>query len=218
MARRSRNLVELGTLYTTFAASYCFFPSWYLKAAGIWLLALHLFLTSEASLVVLGLLLSSAGDVLLFLDDSSPKPKPEYFIGGLGSFLLAHVSYAAAFWYGTKPRRALHPTSISVMLPRFAVLLAGLLVVLVPRIPEADLVVPVIIYGAAITAMCFLALNKMLTRASASAWLGFVGAAVFMLSDVLLAVNRFVAPLPYAHALVMSTYYAAQFAIAASAT
>jgi len=216
MARRSRNLVVLGTLYTTFAASYCFSPSWYLKAAGIWLLALHLFLTSEASLVVLGLLLSSAGDVLLFLDDSSPKP--EYFIGGLGSFLLAHVAYAAAFWYGTMPRPALHPTSISVMLPRFAVLLAGLLVVLVPRIPEADLVVPVVIYGTAITAMCFLALNKMLTRASASAWLGFVGAAVFMLSDVLLAVNRFVAPLPYAHALVMSTYYAAQFAIAASAT
>jgi alkylglycerol monooxygenase len=40
-----------------------------------------------------------------------------------------------------------------------------------------------------------------------------VGAAFFMLSDTLLAINRFVSPLPMSQVWVLSTYYAAQILI-----
>jgi alkylglycerol monooxygenase len=40
-----------------------------------------------------------------------------------------------------------------------------------------------------------------------------VGACFFMLSDALLATNRFVAPLPLASLWVLATYYAAQVLI-----
>ena len=40
-----------------------------------------------------------------------------------------------------------------------------------------------------------------------------VGACFFMLSDALLAINRFVSPLPLASLWVLSTYYVAQMLI-----
>ena len=40
-----------------------------------------------------------------------------------------------------------------------------------------------------------------------------IGAGFFMLSDSLLAVNRFVSPLPMSQVWVLSTYYAAQLLI-----
>ncbi|WP_341890481.1 lysoplasmalogenase family protein, partial [Variovorax sp. YR752] len=40
-----------------------------------------------------------------------------------------------------------------------------------------------------------------------------VGACFFMLSDALLAINRFVSPLPLASLWVLATYYAAQMLI-----
>jgi alkylglycerol monooxygenase len=45
------------------------------------------------------------------------------------------------------------------------------------------------------------------------AWAVAVGAMVFMLSDALIAVNRFVQPLPLAPLWVLSSYYLAQFLI-----
>ncbi len=45
------------------------------------------------------------------------------------------------------------------------------------------------------------------------AWAVAVGAMVFMLSDALIAVDRFVLPLPLAPLWVLSSYYLAQFLI-----
>uniref|UniRef100_A0A1I8HBY5 lysoplasmalogenase n=1 Tax=Macrostomum lignano TaxID=282301 RepID=A0A1I8HBY5_9PLAT len=45
---------------------------------------------------------------------------------------------------------------------------------------------------------------------------GAVGAALFVVSDFCIAVNKFVTPLPHANAVIMSTYYGAQLGIAFS--
>ena len=45
---------------------------------------------------------------------------------------------------------------------------------------------------------------------------GCAGAIAFVLSDTILAFDKFVVALPYAHPLIMLTYYAAQFGIALS--
>jgi uncharacterized membrane protein YhhN len=53
--------------------------------------------------------------------------------------------------------------------------------------------------------------------AAAAATAGAIGAVTFMISDSVLAVNRFARPFAGAHAVVMVTYYAAQMLIARSA-
>jgi uncharacterized membrane protein YhhN len=71
------------------------------------------------------------------------------------------------------------------------------------------LIVPVAIYMCAITAMV---ISSILARFR-KPWV-VVGAILFLISDSLLAVNKFKSPLPYRNLLVWSTYYLGQFGIA----
>ena len=50
--------------------------------------------------------------------------------------------------------------------------------------------------------------------ASSSRTSGLVGALLFIVSDTILAYNKFVSPLPMAKVMVMVTYYAGQYFIA----
>src|SRR4029077_7141537 len=77
---------------------------------------------------------------------------------------------------------------------------------------------PVVVYMAAICAMggCAIAAASAPGAAEAAA-AGAIGAVAFMVSDSVLAVNRFARPFAGAHAVVMVTYYAAQMLIARSA-
>ena len=148
---------------------------------------------SFAHLVLAGLLLSAAGDALL-LSDRQPA-----FLAGIGSFLLAHVAYAAAF----APRAR-------VSLPVAGVLaLVALAVVrwLWPHLGTFR--APVVVYAIAITAMLLLALGveSPLVRA---------GGALFYLSDLTVARDRFVRK-QFANRLVgLPLYYAGQVLIALS--
>ena len=70
--------------------------------------------------------------------------------------------------------------------------------------------VPVAAYVVVIALMAAQALGRAnVRRDPASVWVA-VGACFFMLSDTLLALNRFVTPLPMAQLGVLTTYYAAQ--------
>jgi uncharacterized membrane protein YhhN len=77
---------------------------------------------------------------------------------------------------------------------------------------------PVVVYMAAISAMAWCAIaSATAPGAAAAATAGAIGAVTFMVSDSVLAVNRFAHPFGGAHAVVMVTYYAAQMLIARSA-
>src|SRR5258708_31645669 len=73
-----------------------------------------------------------------------------------------------------------------------------------------DLIVPVAIYMCAITAMV---LSAILARFP-NPWIA-AGALLFLVSDSVLAVNKFKTPIPYRDLLVWSTYYLGQYSIAA---
>ena len=51
-----------------------------------------------------------------------------------------------------------------------------------------------------------------------SSYIVFAGAVVFMLSDTILAINRFITPLPYSRAVNISTYFAGISLLACSCT
>lgn len=148
------------------------------------------------------LLLSWQGDVLLVFEDQDPL----FFILGLGSFLLAHVAYCL-FFAGVWRRE-----NIRMRLPLVAAVAAyytGLLLLLWPGLGPMKM--PVTVYGAVISVMLLLALH---TGALPRRNIGFafiLGALLFVLSDSLLALNRFYTPLPYAGILIMLTYGLAQW-------
>jgi alkylglycerol monooxygenase len=144
------------------------------------------------------LLLCLAGDVFLMF--------PGYFIPGLVSFLAAHVCYLLLFREGVRwfpSARALVATLGA------AVLLYALLF---PHLGPV-LRVAVAAYAIVIALMAAQAIGRATVLRDPASVAVAVGAGFFMLSDALLAINRFAQPLPMASFAVLATYYLAQLLI-----
>jgi uncharacterized membrane protein YhhN len=152
--------------------------------------------------VAFGLVISLAGDVFLML----PR---DCFREGLASFLVAHVCYLSAFTSGSP--------FLSTPFPFFVwgVLGLALLRHLWPGIP-ARLRVPVLLYVFILLSTAAQAGGRALLRNDVASFTAAVGAALFVVSDGLLAVDRFRAPFRSSRAVVLSTYFLAQWLIALS--
>ncbi len=158
--------------------------------------------TRYARRVLGGLVLSLAGDLLLEF--------PSLFLPGLGAFLLAHVSYVAAFLSVTRT------PALARGLP-FALFAMGATAFLWPRL--GDLAPPVAAYVVVICTMMWRAAalwgGAGLTP-RAQGW-ALAGALAFATSDALLAVQLFVHPTAWAGYPIMLLYWAGQLGIALSA-
>jgi len=134
---------------------------------------------------VLALLLSWVGDVTL-----------RWFVVGLVFFLLAHCAYLVLFSTRLTVRR----------MPWWAIAYAAWLVVLLTILgPHTGaLLIPVIAYGTVLCAMAAFA-------SRCNRWVAW-GGALFVVSDSVLALNKFLpaAGIPLADFLIMVTYIAAQ--------
>ncbi|KEO83644.1 lysoplasmalogenase [Tumebacillus flagellatus] len=150
-----------------------------------------------------GLVLSLAGDVFLVL----PK---ERFLSGLLAFFAAHVCYMAAFAPGrggSLQGLAEHQGIVAGVLAAFGAVYFFLLAKGVLRSGGRGLLVAVACYILVILGMVWRAAT------SGDAWI-FTGAVLFMISDSVLAWNRFVKGSRVFEVLVMVTYYAAQVLLA----
>lgn len=159
--------------------------------------------------VLAGMVLSCIGDIALMLPVDA-------FVPGLVAFLLAHICYIVAFRGGLQAGRGLGVAAL--LLGAFA---TGNLIALWPHLP-ADMRVPVLAYVVVLAVMAILALARHWGRPAvqgiarrSTAWAAG-GAVLFVVSDCLLAWDRFGGGLPMASVLVLSTYYAAQYGIARS--
>lgn len=144
---------------------------------------------------------SLAGDVFLMF--------PGFFIPGLVSFLVAHLFYVALFKSGQTwfPHRGALATTLGIGVAMYAFLWTG-------GLPPA-LRAPVAAYVLVIALMAAQAIGRAtVLRDAPSLWVA-IGAGFFMLSDSLLATNRFMTPLSMAQVWVLATYYAAQALIVA---
>ena len=153
--------------------------------------------------VSLGLIFSLVGDVLLAWPG-------DLFVFGLGAFLLAHLAYLKAYLSDCR-RPALLPLALALGIG------AMLLGVLVSN-GLGSLLVPVIVYGLAISAMLWRALARLGTGVpKRSAWLAAAGALAFVFSDSLIGTNRFVHPFHAAPYRIIISYWLGQWGITASA-
>ncbi len=148
-------------------------------------------------LLLAALAASMAGDVFLMLPGG-------YFIPGLASFLVAHLFYIALFRQGISwfpSTRALLLT-MGVGAAMYAWVWGGL--------TDPVLKVAVAAYVAIISLMVAQAIGRATVLREDASKAVALGACIFMLSDSLIAVNRFVQPLPLVSLWVLTTYYVAQ--------
>lgn len=159
-----------------------------LAAALIWSVGGRL--SAPVVVALIALLLSWVGDVALMISGSL------WFVVGLGAFLLAHVAYIVLF-LRYLARKKLPGTALL-----YLIWLALLVVFLVPYLGK--MLVPALLYAVVITTMAIVA-----TRCGP---IVTVGALLFLLSDSMLAVNKFVPDVELAQSgfLIMVTYIAAQ--------
>jgi uncharacterized membrane protein YhhN len=153
-----------------------------------------------------GMVASLAGDIFLMLPQDA-------FVPGLVSFLLAHLCFIFALLDDS--RFAEHPLGMLACVAYGALNLWALW----PSLPDA-LHVPVVIYVLVLASMGGQAVVRARQHAAdalaGSAQWSMAGALLFMLSDTLLAWDRFRFVIPLSGLWVLATYYAALWCLARS--
>ncbi|HLP51254.1 MAG TPA: lysoplasmalogenase [Chitinophagales bacterium] len=165
-------------------------------------------------LMVAAFFFSWIGDVtlmLLFVNEN-------LFLVGLVSFLITHILYTISFGgVSNKSITTLLRKRVWVLVP-LAIYLVALLSALIPGITGNEhtkpILVPVLIYTTAIGIMVVFAINRYGRVSDKSFALVFGGALLFMLSDSVIAINKFLQPFNIAGIVIMSTYITAQYLIA----
>jgi len=165
--------------------------------------------SSRSTMFIAAMSFCWLGDVLLMFDYKSEL----FFMAGLGSFLVGHILYILYYQqlrYDSSTTALLGPQKVRFSLP---ILLAGtgLVVVLYPTL--GGLRLPVMIYALVITVMALQALFRFGYTNTRSFTFIFCGAISFMISDSLLAINKFLQPVPLASLFIMATYILAQYLI-----
>jgi uncharacterized membrane protein YhhN len=157
-----------------------------------------------------GLVTAWAGDVMLLFSVS----RPIFFIIGLVCFLGTHFAYIVYLLRYEKSPVSLLKTAPFLLL---GVLFYGIFFLSFLWGHLGELLIPVIIYTIVITLMMIQALAASGHMIKEAGKLFIVGAAVFILSDSLLAINKFYKPFEIGDILVMSTYGIAQLLIVSAA-
>jgi len=150
-------------------------------------------------LVVGALCFGLLGDMLLELSS-------ETFLFGLVSFLAGHIVYIVAF------SRSAPSLRLGLAIP-WALFTGAIYLVLGSQL--GAMAVPVVAYMGAISAMAWRA-SAYAAERGGWALLAVLGAALFLFSDTLIAVDRFGSPIEGVRPAIILTYWLGQAGLAAS--
>jgi len=176
-----------------------------IKALGVGLLTVYVAISlpdpvsAAAWWLVAGLAFSTLGDIFLSLD------RDRMFLQGLGSFLLGHIAYVMAFVsFIALP---FDPYVYDLASAALVLLFGGAAYVwLFPGLGKMAL--PVFAYVLVIASMAVAAIFADLS----SSWV-VIGAILFMISDLMIAIEKFKVPFPAAGQAIWASYYCAQWLI-----
>lgn len=147
--------------------------------------------SSISNIVIIALIACLGGDVFL-LDES-------LFAYGLSSFLLAHLLFTYVFYSLAKGQMNYTPL-IALLL--FA---GGFYSMLLPKL--AELTIPVAVYQLCISMMCWQGVNLYLSRRDqVGRWLCVAGL-LFVFSDTIIAINKFLIPFELSGPVILLTYW-----------
>jgi len=145
--------------------------------------------------IIIGLVFCMIGDYTL-----------QWFLIGLTSFLIGHVFYIFAF---SSTSEQPVPTWAKIGLLLYGAAMAIWIASTVFKSGETVLTFAVLAYISIILTMGWTAIRT-------GSPFAIIGALLFITSDSYLAINKFIMPLPFAHEIIMTTYYSAQILIALS--
>ena len=158
-------------------------------------------ITLPRMLLASALLFSWIGDLLLM------SAGDLYFLGGLAAFLIAHVFYSITFYKSVMSKPKLN---ILYLIP-LGVFGYFMLRAVMPG--AGNVALGVIIYSIGILIMAFLASIRGQVTSKMSYYLVMIGAYLFVISDSLIALDRFYMPIHQGDVFIMTTYISAQLLI-----
>lgn len=152
--------------------------------------------------VLAAIISSLLGDIFLMFEG--------YFIQGLGAFLIAHIFYILAF----RPEASRFFSKKELLIPGTAVLIYGglLLGIVLPNVNSA-LKIPIIFYSLTILIMLLTTLHRFGNVSAISFKYVIIGATLFVISDSMIAISKFVTSFPMDGVLIMATYGVGQYLI-----
>ena len=148
--------------------------------------------SNEEKLFFYGLIASAFGDFFLDYD------RINWFIFGLGSFLVAHVLYIFSMKPFQKTRIILIALYLVYGIGMFVLISAGL----------DELFIPVFVYMSVLLIMGI----TTLVSTKSNKWL-IIGGISFVFSDSLIGIDKFYSTIPNASFMIMISYYFAQLSL-----
>jgi uncharacterized membrane protein YhhN len=157
-------------------------------------------------LLFLALLLSWLGDIFLMFSGT------QWFMAGLSSFLMAHISYI--FLFRCIRYREVTANLDGWLISRMMLIFLACMVLYIWLYGGmGELRIPVAMYVLAICAMAITALMRKGKTGENSFFLVYTGALLFIISDAIIAISRFSGGFVYSGFLIMLTYMLAQYLI-----
>lgn len=160
-----------------------------------------------AKRIFIGLIFGLLGDCfLMFVHLDS-----NFFVLGLSSFLLGNLSYSSAFYLDYKWKLGIEKRASWLAFIILTIFCISFYLFLNPYLES--LKIPVILYTLVIAFMAFMAVNRKGRVNTISFNLIFFGSILFIISDSVLAYDKFVAPIRFSGIAIISTYMIAQYLI-----
>lgn len=159
--------------------------------------------------VLLALGFSWLGDVLLLFQEKNEL----FFVSGLLSFLVAHLYFIFSYRQFMTDDKSKALLGVQRFRFSFPIILAGTGLITVLYAQLGYLKVPVIVYALILVLMVISALFRYGRTTMVSFSMVFFGATLFMISDSLIAINKFLMPVPFSGFWIMITYLTAQYLI-----
>jgi uncharacterized membrane protein YhhN len=151
--------------------------------------------------IILGLIFSLFGDIFIMLSENK-------FVFGLISFLIAHIIYIYAF--------SIKNNFILPMYLSIPFVIYGLVMYLYLYKNLKELKIPVFVYISIILVMGISAFNLWYIKDNNLSLLAFIGSLLFIISDSVLAIDKFKKKMYFAQLILLTTYYTSQILIALS--
>ena len=163
----------------------------------------------RSNVFLFGLFFCLVGDVSLMFAGENQL----FFMGGLLAFLVGHILYIIA--YRQHQKIGMSEELLTTQKIRFAlpVVLAGTGLITILFSSLGNLQIPVLIYAIILMVMVITALLRYGRTTVSSYGQVLLGAILFMISDSILAINKFLHPFHAASLAIMIAYIAAQYFI-----
>lgn len=182
-------------------AEYFFKPLIIIWLMASFVLQLRYIRNSLKKWIIFALFFSWLGDVLLMFHQEEQL----FFLLGLSSFLVSHIFYIL-FFHFVRIKEVVKSRWYLLLI--VAVYYAVIITILSPYL--LDMKLPVRIYAIVISFMFLLAMHMVFIKNSVTGMWMMAGALLFIISDSLLAFNKFYKSFEMAGLFVMSTYGLAQ--------